>query len=281
MRFATARTAGAVWLVLVAAAVTACGDGGGSGGGGATARAAAPGSTSPATSTTSPATSPATPPTGAAGPIGRTLSQQELYTAFVTSKELPGWSFGGPPVQDADHIVNVSRLPAVSPAACAPLSRMTSGLAANHQPRAYIELNADAADPDKGAILALTSYAPAAAPKVLDDLRASLKTCRTFPFDEGISVTEPKRLAAPAEGDEALAYELTQVVQSIDEHGDPDGGAPVRVPIQFKVVRVGTVIAAFWALSVVGEHSQVPPELVAAQVAKLNKTAARGRPTTT
>jgi hypothetical protein len=124
------------------------------------------------------------------------------------------------------------------------------------------------------ATMALTSYRPAAAPKVIADLRTSLRTCRAFtqPRDD-LDYTRPQALPDPRAGDEAVAYRMTQVVSSVDSNGDPDDGPPVEVPMEFLVVRCGATIVSFYAMDLPGNDgsSDVPMDVVKAQIEKLGR----------
>jgi hypothetical protein len=102
----------------------------------------------------------------------RTLSQGELERAVIGAKDLPGWESGtvvgrgGDGVDIPPTILDVSRLPRITPGACQPLNDMTS-LIGRHQYRAIVEqsINAVSAKDEKSAPMALTSYSVADAPR--------------------------------------------------------------------------------------------------------------------
>jgi hypothetical protein len=210
----------------------------------------------------------------------RTLSQGELQRGVIGAKDVPGWTTdtvagrGGDGVEVAPHILDVSKWPRTSPAACQPLDRMTS-LSSDHQYFAVVEQKVSPASGD-GPIteMALTSYRPAEAPKVIADLRTSIRTCSGFSEPlEGFEYTHPQALTDPKVGDEAIAYRLTQVVPSVDSNGDPDGGQPVDVPFHFVVVRSGATIVSFYTMTSPGGHgtTDVPMDVVKSQIAKLGR----------
>ncbi|MEW2522631.1 hypothetical protein [Actinacidiphila alni] len=199
---------------------------------------------------------------------------------MIGAKDVPGWTTdtvagrGGDGVEVAPRILDVSKWPRTSPAACQPLDRMTS-LSSDYQYFAVVEQKVSPASGD-GPIteMALTSYRPAEAPKVIADLRTSIRTCSDFSqLRGGYEYTHPQVLADPNVGDEAIAYRLTQVVPSVDSNGNPDGGQPVDVPFHFVVVRSGATIASFYTMTGPGGHgtTDVPMDVVKAQIAKLGR----------
>jgi len=259
------RAAAALCLTILAATVAGCG--GDDHGGGAAAKSAG---TSAAAST-----APATGPT-------RLLSQQELEKAAAGRAELPGWTFMTIVGHTADGdgntpaLADVRRFPAVKPAACQPLSRMTTSGMSNYQVHALTEVVADRDSDDDsvpGTNVQLTAYEPQDALKVLPELRAALASCTSFGGGTDTDhYTAPHVVPSKRIGDDSVVYDLTTVVEddpSVDAiTGDAPSGT-ARVPYTCEVVRVGSVIAVYWVQAAVGQRARIPQEVVAAQTAKL------------
>lgn len=208
----------------------------------------------------------------------RTLSQKELEQTVIGAKEIPGWKTGTVAGRGGDGydipqpVLDMANLPRIRPAACEPLNRMLS-LGSDYQYFALVEQTVNAVSPKgrAGAEMALRSYRVADAPKVIADLRTSLRTCSSFQsLDEGISYTRPQPLADPKLGDEALAYSITQTVAGDDSNSDDS--APITVPFSFVVVRSGATVAAFYTMGQPGaaRPRPVPMDVVTAQIDKLS-----------
>ncbi|MFI0937294.1 hypothetical protein [Streptomyces sp. NPDC021020] len=261
-----------VAVVLAAAGVAGCGGGGGGADTGGKAKAAA--------SHSAPAETPMAVPADV-----RPLTQAQLEQAVVGAKDVPGWHTGsvtgrsGDGVQSPVNVRNVKALPAVSPAACAPLYYTTLTLARQQHGAVVEQMVMPVADKDPRALMmSLKSYAPADAAQLMADLRTALRTCTSFASPEpGQSWGSPKRLADPKLGDEALSYHLVQTVPSVDDKGDEDGGAPVHGRFHFVVVRSGATVAVYYVTGADDDPGfpEVPMAVVTAQTAKLAKAAAR------
>lgn len=81
----------------------------------------------------------------------------------------------------------------------------------------------------------------------------------------------PVTRQAPSLGDDAVEFGLTEVVPSVDARGDDDGGAPVKAPLLFLVLRSGATVVVFSAQGSPGEHPQIPAEAVSTQITKLEQ----------
>ncbi|WP_435128030.1 hypothetical protein [Actinacidiphila sp. bgisy144] len=259
--------------VLVVAAATACGGGGGGKGGGTHAPSGAASTAGAAASGTPRA--------------ARLLDQRQLEQAAVGKPDLPGWSTGtqfghGPDgVSIKVAITDVARLPKVSPAVCTALAGIAMGpVSPGHQHHALFEqsVTRDVKDGEDDSVVGdtLLAYQPADAAGVMTDLRASLKTCDSFPGGQGERYTRPVPAAAPSVGDDAVEYTITQVVSGGNDGGNDggdDGGDDdaVDVPFRFLVVRVGATIVVLSALGFPGGRPEIPDAVVNAQVAKLAK----------
>lgn len=186
-----------------------------------------------------------------------------------------GW--GGDGVEIAPRIPDVSKWPHTTSAACEPLDRMV-GLTSSYQYVAVVEQSvspvSSAAGDKQTSEMALASYHATDAPKVIADLRSSLRTCSSFSEPRiDTEYTDPEPLADPEVGDEAVAYRINEVNPSVDSNGDEDGGPTVVVPFNFVVVRCGATIAAFYTMSPPGEPRppHVSTDVVTAQIDKLGR----------
>lgn len=261
-----ARAAAAVCAVVAAGVVAGCGNGTdrADGGKGAAAKPLASGSGAV---------------TRSAAPQGegttRMLTQAELEQAVVGAADLPGWTTGTTAGKGGDGVTvpvtvpDVSKIPRISPAACQPLWSMT-GFGSRYQIHGIVEQGVSTVTRSSLSEMALTSYSAADAPRVMADLRASLRACRTFrTTDPGESYGNPVVLPGPRVGDEAVAYRLTQTEPSVDANGDDDGGPPSHAWVSYEVVRSGATIAAFYILGFEQPLPRVPEKVVTAQVDKL------------
>jgi hypothetical protein len=251
--------AAAVCAAAMVAAAAGCGGGGDGKGGGAHAPSGAASTARAAASGTPRA--------------ARMLDQRQLEQAAVGKSDLPGWSTGtqfghGPDgVSIKVAITDVAQLPKVSPAVCTALAGIAMGpVSPGHQHHALFEqsVTRDVKDSGDDSVVGdtLLAYQPADAAGVMTDLRASLKTCDSFPGGEGERYTHPVPAAAPSVGDDAVEYTITQVVSGDD---DP----PVDVPFRYLIVRVGATIVVLSALGPPGDHPEIPDVVVNAQAAKL------------
>ncbi|MFI0238850.1 hypothetical protein [Streptomyces sp. NPDC016845] len=109
--------------------------------------------------------------------------------------------------------------------------------------------------------LGLLAHKEADAEKLMGDLRTSSEKCDGFEqATDEYSTVAPRE--APAVGDEAVAYALS----GKDESG------PVEEA--YVVVRSGSTLAVFHAMNAADvKGAQVPPEIIEAQLAKLEKAA--------
>jgi hypothetical protein len=194
------------------------------------------------------------------------LSRKRLKQAEVGPADIKGYR-----TAPMDIGIDVARLQRISPAACRPIADMNT-FASEYQPLAAVEQTAIGPtvgkDSTRIAEMALLSYTAADAPKVIADLRTSIRTCSSFHFilDDSEGFTDPRPLPDPKAGDEAVAYRITKTIS------DEMGG--LRVPFVFVAFRTGTTIAAFYTSAAPGEldkPSRIPTDLVTAQAAKLAK----------
>ncbi|WP_103886492.1 hypothetical protein [Actinacidiphila yanglinensis] len=213
------------------------------------------------------------------------LGQADLERAVVGPKDVPGWDTGtlvgrgGDGLRIGQSIPDVSRFPKPRPAACGPLNS-AAGMVGDRQYHALVEQTvsrSSAKDPEgeQTVTMSLTAYSAADAPRVMADLRTSLRTCTSFrtPLEPDMGYSDPRPLAEPKLGDDAVSYRITQSNPSVDRSGNDDGGPRVDAHFHYVVVRCGTGIAVFSAMAFPQDTRppQVPMDLVAAQVDKLRK----------
>lgn len=203
------------------------------------------------------------------------LSQSELERSALGAGDVLGWRVnrikgdegvgqpGGPTYYP------VSSRPRVTPSACQPLADMGHTLSA-YQHHGVVELMLTRSSGAGITTVALTlrSYTAADAPKVLADLRTSLRTCSSFPTNApGVSLTAPEPQPAPHLGDDALAYRIVQTTPGVD------GGPAVEAPLNYVVVRSGATVWVSYTLSLPGLPEQpVPLDVVRAQSTKLDRS---------
>ncbi|MEU6846317.1 hypothetical protein ABZ930_31035 [Streptomyces sp. NPDC046716] len=113
----------------------------------------------------------------------------------------------------------------------------------------------------------LTAYSAEDAGRVLDDLRAALRTCRAFPALLGGGKWSNVRAAEGlGEGDQEVAFRAKMIAV-------PDTPA---LATEVRVVRVGATLVTFATNDMSGTHNEVhiPRDLVHRQVAALQKVSA-------
>lgn len=203
------------------------------------------------------------------------LSQSELERSALAAGDAPGWRVSRTTGDEGDSgtpggptYFPVSTRPRVTPSACQPLADMDNTLSA-YQHHGVVEL---LLTPSSGTglttvALTLRSYPAADAPKVLADLRTSLRTCSSFATNApGVTITAPEPQPDPHLGDDALAYRITQNSPGVG------GGPAVEAPLNFVVVRSGATVAVSYTLSLPGLPEQpVPLDVVTAQTTKLDR----------
>ncbi len=119
-----------------------------------------------------------------------------------------------------------------------------------------------------GATLALASYRSADARKAMADLRAGIRSCKSFTIDPMFRYENIRALPDPRKGNESLSFSIDQVSE-----------AGTRVPTTFVVIRSGTVVLNVSAMHLArdGRPATVEPALLDTQLSKLSD-AATGAP---
>ncbi|MFE2296848.1 hypothetical protein ACFXAW_01470 [Streptomyces sp. NPDC059445] len=185
------------------------------------------------------------------------LTEAQLTKAAITKEDLKGYRVGNTP---DDEIPEVS-VPA-KPATCQALADMfllgTEPDATSRVSRSVTSLKAT-----DGTVLrvGLLAQKEADAKKVVADLRTQSENCNSYEHTD-YHYTEVKPVKAPALGDEAVAYSMTSDIEG------------TKIPVTYTVVRSGSTLAVFYAMSVLSEKApDVPADVMEAQVTKIEKTA--------
>jgi hypothetical protein len=164
-----------------------------------------------------------------------------------------------------DHDV-LTTYRAVTPAPCRPVYAAAQ-LGSLHDFTAQVSQDVVSASDDLGqhASVGLTSYALADARTVMAELRAALPKCGTAKMrpsaahpDAGLGYSGPQSRPVSGYGDEALAFDATQVIV---------GGGP-SIPVTVLVVRQDSTIATFLSLNPL-QPPTIPQDIVDAQLKKL------------
>jgi hypothetical protein len=228
---------------------------------------------SPTAATASPADSAPRQAAGSPAPgAGKGLDQKGLDRLALTEHDVSGYTVKtvtgkgkGSPVDD--DMLTTYR--AVTPAPCRPVYAAAQ-LGSLHDFTARVSQDIMSASDDVGphASVGLTSYTLADARTVMTELRAALPKCATAEMRPsaahpgaglGYSGAEPRSASGYGDGDEALAFDATQVVVG--------GGIP-SIPVTVLVVRKDSTIATFLSLNPF-EPPTIPQDIVDAQLKSL------------
>ncbi|AQA13414.1 MULTISPECIES: hypothetical protein [Streptomyces] len=200
-------------------------------------------------------------------PAGKPLSESALAKAALTNGEVKGLE-----VQKmTDKEVDEGGSAKSQKAQCQPLAALM-GTRYDPAPEASVH-RAYATDLTKARVggtglIRISSYGPGDAERTVKDLREAVTACQGgFPAEDGsgekADVKKVTSLDAPKAGDEAVAFSLH------------DAGKEKAV-IKFTVVRTGAQVTVFFGVNIADPtKSEIPAELVSAQVAKVEK-ATRG-----
>ncbi len=188
----------------------------------------------------------------AAGP----LSEARLKKAALVTGDVKGYEID---TSGAADLLGGSA-PA-APARCQPIADMFL-FATDPAPENAVSRGVGAKDELDASVttLALLSYGPGGAEKVMDGLRAATEDCTAYRHT-GYEYKNVKGLPDPDRGDESVAYRLLASIEG------------ARVPVAYTVVRRGTTLVAFSSMNMLkADRVEVPDELVAAQLKKLART---------
>ncbi|WP_328318790.1 hypothetical protein [Streptomyces sp. NBC_00388] len=194
------------------------------------------------------------------GQSARVLSQRRLEDAVVDAHDLPGVrveEIGVGSEGVGSGVIHAVRRTRTEPSLCAPVSAAVDGASA-YAPVGSVQRVAGT----KGhsVILTLVSYRPADAARVIDELRAALKSCKGYTaagrmkaIYEDVEATHD-----PSQGDSGVAFRLKASLTS--------GGDGLKLPISVIVVRHGSTLAIYKAASKTpGTSASIPSDLVDAQ----------------
>ncbi|MFI0965892.1 hypothetical protein ACH4S8_31535 [Streptomyces sp. NPDC021080] len=183
------------------------------------------------------------------------LTEAQLTKAAVTKADVKGYRVGNTP---DDEIPEVS-VPA-KPASCQALADMFL-LGTEPDAKARVSRSLTSLKATDGTVLriGLLAHEEPDAKKVVADLRAQSGTCDSYEHTD-YQYTGVKPAKAPALGDEAVSYTMTSDIEG------------TKIPVTYTVVRSGSTLAVFFAMSVLGGKApEVPAGVVEAQVAKIEK----------
>jgi hypothetical protein len=207
-----------------------------------------------------------------ATPSARTeaaLSQPDLDRLALSPSDVTGYTVKavegkGAPV---DHGFR-TRYDTVTPASCRPIYAAAE-LRSLHDFTAHVseDVVSSADAMAQHASVSLTSYTGADAGKVISELRFALSQCTTAairpsaarPGDE-LGYSSPYQRTAPGAGDDAIAFDASQVIVGVD--------APV-IPMTVVVVRKGSTVATFMTLDPTDETPAIPEDILDTQLKKL------------
>lgn len=202
------------------------------------------------------------------GPIKASgaVSTAKLTSALLTSKDVPAVQVL--PAGTKQQLLGDAQKADV--AACQPVVDQWSSQPA-HPRQVYTgAMVTDTADKDKGAkaisLTVIASYKHGDAAKVLDDLAAALKTCRTYAVVRGGVATHFAVRPAteqPGLGDQAVSYVI----------GDTAKGPSGEVLVT--VLRVGDTTAAYETVRADHKTAQLRQAIPQKQAAKLRAAAAK------
>ncbi|MYS25065.1 MULTISPECIES: hypothetical protein [unclassified Streptomyces] len=199
----------------------------------------------------------------------KVLSEGQLEQAGLTGSDLPGFQVAPLVGDGSDQQPTVVAQRPPSPAQCAPLNNMTEYLG-RFQP-VWQVVKAIAA-PGKNNIpsttVALASYKAQDAATVMTELHGALADCTRFAPpqpSEGLTFTHIQKLSAPAMGDDAISYRMTQNTPT------DNVASALSVVYSYLVVRTGTTVTTFVS-NYTGANSKpadVPQEIIDTQLKKL------------
>ncbi|MEU4173070.1 hypothetical protein AB0F46_40240 [Streptomyces sp. NPDC026665] len=185
------------------------------------------------------------------------LTEAQLTKAVITKADVKGYRVGNTP---DDEIPEVS-VPA-KPATCQALADMFL-LGTEPDATARVSRSVTSLKATDGTVLrvGLLAQKEADAKKVVADLRAQSGTCDSYEHTD-YHYTEVTPGKAPSLGDEAVSYSMTSDIEG------------TKIPVTYTIVRSGSTLAVFYAMSVLSEKApDVPADVMEAQVTKIEKTA--------
>ncbi|MER8265588.1 hypothetical protein YW3DRAFT_06331 [Streptomyces sp. MnatMP-M77] len=182
------------------------------------------------------------------------MTPQALERATLSGKES---NFEAKKVAKAD--VEAGRDMRADKAECQPLASLAGGY--THIPAVAVEHRAlepvETTNATVGSMW-LASHSERNAKKVLAEVRTSLQECPDGFKTLGLTYTSVKAVKAPALGDEAVGYRITNVV------------GKQKVSMTYTLVRKDGVVAVFYGVNMLTpEKSAIPDSVVRGQMEKL------------
>lgn len=185
------------------------------------------------------------------------LTEAQLKEAALAKGDVKGYKIADMPAEDMPAVP----VPA-EPATCQPLANMFN-FTSDPQPKARAGRTLTAEDELSASVisLALAAHEEGGAEKVIADLRKATESCDGYEH-VGNKYTDIEALAAPKQGDEAVAYKLKADIEG------------AKIPMSFTVVRSGSTLIGFYSMNMLdADKAEVPDEILDAQVAKVEKVA--------
>ncbi|MCW8382435.1 hypothetical protein [Streptomyces justiciae] len=200
---------------------------------------------------------------------GKGLGQKALDRLALSGQDVPGYgvttvSGKGSPVDRG----SVMAYRAATPAPCRPVYAAAQ-LGSLHDFSAQVvqDVVSDSDGLGQHASVSLASYTRADAGLVMSELRAALAQCTAADMrpsaahpDAGLGLSGALPRSVSGYGDEALAFDATQVVV--------DGGAGLEIPVTVLVVRQDSTVATFMSLNPI-QPPAIPQDVLDAQLKKL------------
>ncbi|MER6333761.1 hypothetical protein ABT298_31435 [Streptomyces sp. NPDC001034] len=175
-------------------------------------------------------------------PSVRVLSQDQLKQVVVSAHDLPGIrveKIGTGSQGVGDGVIHAMPRTNTHPDACAPVSAAVDG-ASGYSPVASVQRTIDMKD--HSAILTLASYRAAEASRVIDELRAALRTCTAYQAGPmKATYKDVKATNDVPQGEVGVAFRLTLVMDPNDD--------TLKIPVSVIVTHQGSTVATYKAIS--------------------------------
>ncbi|WP_431775502.1 hypothetical protein [Streptomyces cucumeris] len=200
-----------------------------------------------------------------ASTAGKQLSAAELDKAAVTKADLKGFEFQ----KMSEKEISDGGAAKAAQSECQPIAAL---MGASFDPAPKESVFRTYAQSKGGKLggsgmIRLSSYADGDAERTIKDLRAAVSACQDgFGAKDGAGkksdVAKVTPLDDPGQGDESLAFNLVDASKE-------------KAVVKFNVARTGPQLSVFFGVNLMSPaKSDVPAELVKAQVAKIAKASA-------
>lgn len=200
---------------------------------------------------------------------GKGLGQKALDRLALSAQDVPG--YGVTTVSGKGSSVDrgsVTAYRAATPTPCRPVYAAAQlGSLHDFTARVVQDVVSDSDGLGQHASVSLASYTRADAQSVMSELRTALAQCTTADMrpaaahpDAGLGFTGAQSRPVSGYGDEAVAFDATQVIVG--------SGAGLEIPVTVLVVRQDSTIATFLSLNPV-QPPAIPQDVLDAQLKKL------------